>query len=297
MRTRRKVVTKRLLGVLAALVALPVFGVGSATAITGGEPDGDAHPYVGVMIAYDAGGDPLWECSGTLLSSTVFLTAGHCILSTDGVQAHQVGIWFESGPIPIDPSYKNHSCSGVHGFPCAGFSAVSSTLSTLPGYSPDAFVTHDLGVVQLDADQAVALPRYGVLPGHANELDSLKTQRGRHDQTFTTVGYGAQQSFPGAASRKNVGIPERMVATPKLVQIGGGGAGDSGLVLSDNSSTGGMCFGDSGGPTLLGSSDEVVAVSSAVENDRCAGTSLAFRVDQPTILDWLETGFGLQTTS
>ena len=29
-------------------------------------------------VAQDADGNPLWRCSGTLLSSTLFLTAGHC---------------------------------------------------------------------------------------------------------------------------------------------------------------------------------------------------------------------------
>ena len=56
----------------AAVVALP------ASAITDGSPDGDAHPYVGLMVAQDADGDPLWRCSGTLISPTLFLTAGHC---------------------------------------------------------------------------------------------------------------------------------------------------------------------------------------------------------------------------
>ena len=36
-----------------AILAVAVFPVG---AITDGEPDGDGHPYVGLMAAYDANG-------------------------------------------------------------------------------------------------------------------------------------------------------------------------------------------------------------------------------------------------
>lgn len=285
---------KRLLGALAAVVALLAIGAGSANAITGGRPDGDAHPYVGVMITYDQGGHPLWACSGTLMSSTVFLTAGHCILSTDGVRADHVGIWFDSGPITVDEAYENHSCTAdVKGFPCSGADATSSDLVTLSGYSPDAFVTHDLGVVELE--QEVDLPEYGALPD-ANTLDALKTQRGRQDETFATVGYGMQESFSGTAAGKSRAIPERLSTTTHLVQIDGGGAGDFGVVLSDNASTGGMCYGDSGGPSFLddpSQRDVVVAVSSGLTNDRCEGTSLSFRLDRRPVIDWL-AGLGVE---
>ncbi len=66
--------------------------IGVASAVTDGELDGDGHPYVGLMVAQDADGNPLWRCSGTLLSSTLFLTAGHC---TEAPAAH-VEIWFDS---------------------------------------------------------------------------------------------------------------------------------------------------------------------------------------------------------
>ena len=67
---------KKLMAVLSASAAL---AAPSAQAITaGGNLDGNAHPYVGLMVAKDAAGTPLWRCSGTLLGPKLFLTAGHC---------------------------------------------------------------------------------------------------------------------------------------------------------------------------------------------------------------------------
>lgn len=65
------------------LVVLCVFAVSlilalPARAITDGELDGEGHPYVGLMVAQDAAGNPMWRCSGTLLSESLFMTAGHC---------------------------------------------------------------------------------------------------------------------------------------------------------------------------------------------------------------------------
>ena len=66
--------------VLAGFLALAVVlvAVSPAGALIGGEPDGDEHPYVGMVGFYDEAGTSTYGCSGTLLSPTVFLTAGHC---------------------------------------------------------------------------------------------------------------------------------------------------------------------------------------------------------------------------
>ena len=60
------------LAAAALLAALP------AHAVTDGELDGDRHPNVGLMVALDSAGAPMWRCSGTLVSPRHYLTAGHC---------------------------------------------------------------------------------------------------------------------------------------------------------------------------------------------------------------------------
>lgn len=276
---------KSLLATIVATIALMTVMVMPASAITDGELDGDGHPYVGIMVAQTADGIPLWRCTGTLLSDTLFLTAGHC---TEAPAEH-VEIWFSAGPIPLGAGYPAagpNPCAGVTGYPCTG--DVSGTPHTHPQYDPNAFFLYDLGVVELH--DAFASPNgvYGVLP-ELNQLDDMKPGK---RSTFTAVGYGLQKSFPDAAGWKDVGERTRYVAKPHLLQINNARVADFAVILSANASTGGTCFGDSGGPNFIGDSNVIAGVTSFGVNSTCAGTSGVYRVDQADDLNWLWTEFG-----
>jgi V8-like Glu-specific endopeptidase len=264
---------KSLLAAVVAIVLL-VFAASPVAAVTDGQLDGNGHPYVGLMVAQTASGTPLWRCSGTLLSPTVFLTAGHC---TEAPAAH-VEIWFDADVESGIPG---------NGYPLNG--DVGGTPHTHPQYDPNAFFLYDLGVVVLD--EPVVMDEYGALP-QLNQLDTLATRRGRQNVTFTAVGYGLQKSFPDAASWKESALRIRMVARPRLIQINTGFTGDGSLLLSNNANTGGTCFGDSGGPNFIGNSNVVAGVTSFGLNSTCAGTGGVYRVDRADDLNWLAT-FGL----
>ena len=265
---------KMIFAIFSVLVILAV-AVSPVGAITDGEPDGNGHPYVGLMVAQLADGTPLWRCSGTLLSPTVFLTAGHC---TEAPAAH-VEIWFDAD---VDAGRPGN------GYPFTG--EVGGTPYTHPDYNPNAFFVRDVGVVVLDGD-GYESPNgeYGALPD-LNQLDELKTKRGKQDVTFTAVGYGLQKSFPDAASWQTVANRVRMVAHPKLNQINVPGfTGDFSMLLSNNANTGGTCFGDSGGPNFIGTSNVVGGVTSFGINGNCAGTGGVFRMDRSWSLDWVSS--------
>ena len=79
-----------------------------------------------------------------------------------------------------------------------------------------------------------------------------------------------------------------MVAFPWLIQINAPGfTGDYSLLLSNNHSTGGTCFGDSGGPNFLGDTNIVAGVTSFGMNGNCAGTGGVFRMDRQNVLDFV----------
>ena len=270
---------KMLFAVFSVIIILAV-AVSPAAAVTDGELDGNGHPFVGLMVALDEAGAPLWRCSGTLLSPTVFLTAGHC---TEAPAAQAV-VWFDADVQALPACFD-----GALGDPCypfgGGDSYHGSHIYTHPEFYDAPFFVHDAGIVVLDAP--AFKPTYGVLPA-VNQLDALKTKRGQQDVTFTAVGYGLQQSFPDAAAWKEHNVKVRMVAHPKLNQINVPGfTGDFSLLLSNNANTGGTCFGDSGGPNFLGTSNVVAGVTSFGINGNCAGTGGVFRMDRQNVQDFI----------
>jgi hypothetical protein len=256
--------------VLVAMMTVAAIAIATSTslAIEDGELDGDGHPYVGLMVAQDGGGNPLWRCSGTLLSDTVFLTAGHC---TEAPAAH-AEIWFDADVQSGIPA---------NGYPFTG--DVGGTTYTHPDYYDYPFYFNDVGVVVLDTPMTMSM--YGALPTQ-DALDALARRRGLQDQTFTAVGYGLQRINPVFIESERV----RMVANPRLIQINAPGfTGDFSLLLSNNHSTGGTCFGDSGGPNFVGDSNVVGGVTSFQLNGNCAGTGGVFRMDRQNVLDFVNS--------
>jgi hypothetical protein len=257
--------------------------VSPAAAIRDGDNDNNDHPFVGLMVAQNAAGNPLWRCTGTLLSSTVFLTAGHCVDPEDGAGAAHVEVWFSAGPVPLGAGYPAagaNRCAGITGYPCTG--DAGGTPYENPDWDPDHFWLHDVGLVVFDSPYT-GTSTYGQLPS-LEQLDSLHAG---HGTWFTAVGYGLQLAFTDAAAWKDQAIRIRKVAYPWLLQINTPFAGEADLILSDNASSGGTCFGDSGGPNFLGDSLVIAGVNSFVYNLQCAGFSGAYRLDHQADLDWI----------
>jgi hypothetical protein len=269
---------RKLIALLAALAAALAIGIVPAGAVTDGELDGNGHPAV-VLLLMEVGGQPAFRCSGTLLSATVLLTAGHC---TNGFPD------FEYTGMRVFTESDVQSGIGItNNYPFAGPNAVEAvSWAAHPLYETAPFFVHDVGVVHLQPPGFV-LPQsqYGVLPS-VDQLDSLKTKRGLQDVTFTSVGYGLQQINPVFIQSDRV----RMVAHPHLIQINVPGfTGDFSLLLSNNHSTGGTCFGDSGGPNFLGNSNVVAGVTSFGINGNCAGTGGVFRMDRQNVLNFVNS--------
>ncbi len=269
----------RLLLIIALLIA---FAATPAGAITDGELDGDGHPHVVLILAELPGVGPVYRCSGTLIDPTHVLTAGHCVDNygdvnfPDKPDFSKIRIFTESD---VD--------NGNNNYPLAGPNSVEATAwASHPDYRSAPFFVNDVGMIELS--EPVNLDEYGTLPS-VDQLDGLKTRRGLKKTTFTAVGYGLQRINPVFVQSDRV----RMVAEPRLIQINVPGfTGDFSLLLSNNHSTGGTCFGDSGGPNFLGDSNVVAGVTSFGINGNCAGTGGVFRMDRQDVQDFIADFLG-----
>ena len=265
------------LGMLAT--ALP------AGAITGNYVEDNEHPFVGLVTFYDETGEYSHRCSGSLLTPTVFLTAGHC---TDGATTARVYFQQDAG-VNYDPEkevdpvtgYPEYCAEGTLGETCA-------TSDELYNYGFAEFAgfpnTRDVGLVILD--QPIEMPEYGALAAPGS-LDRLATRRGQQDVTFTISGYGLSRVNPVVVESYR----ERLMAKTKLVNLRSALTSGFNLQLSANpgGGRGGTCFGDSGGPVFYGGfgSNTIVAVTSFGLNGNCRGVDFAYRTDTRAVINWI----------
>ena len=235
--------------------------------VTYGSLDGNTHPAV-VLIIMDVAGEPAFRCSGTLIAPKVVLTAGHCA----GAPGE-----FSGMRVFTESDVEN----GNNNYPFAGPNTIEAKeWHSHPLFTEAQFYRHDVGVVLLSREVKLAASAYGKLP-RLNQLDALQPGS---STLFTAVGYGLQKINPVFIEAEKV----RMFAEPWLVQINTPGfTGDYSLLLSNNASSGGTCFGDSGGPNYVGSSSVIAGVTSFGLNGTCGGTGGVFRLDRKNVLDFV----------
>ncbi len=264
--------------------AMTVMTVAPASAVTNGELDGNGHPQV-VLVLMEVNGAPAFRCTGTLIAPTFVVTAGHCAGAPGEFSGMRV--FTESN---VDQGRLN----GTNNYPFGGGpnSVEAIRWASHPLYPTAPFYVHDVGMIELA--QPINAP-YASLPA-VDSLDVLANQRGQQDVTFTSVGYGLQaaQLNNPTPQAHTVGVRVRMVSHPKLDQINvPGQIGDFALLLSNNTKTGGTCFGDSGGPNFLNNSNTIAAVTSFGKNNNCAGTGGVFRLDRQNVQDFINDFMGL----
>ena len=221
--------------VVVALATCVAALVAPAMAITDGTRD-TVHTSVGLVRFTTV--DGRFRCSGTLISPTVVLTAGHC---TEG-PATNVYVSFDTD-LALDPL-----APGITPQEKANREAhyIKGTAHPDPGWTGKLSLAkqHDQGVVVLDAPATSKWPN--IVPAQLPPLRFLDRNQGKlKNETFTLVGYGVNIG----AKKVQIVVPERRSTTSYLKNV------QKEVVVfqindQDSKAGGGSCFGDSGGAVL-----------------------------------------------
>src|SRR5215472_16416414 len=247
---------------LAAVLAASLVAADPAQAITNGQPDGNQHPNVGLMVVnFGAGPEPF--CTGTLIAPTRFLTAAHCIAILQQNGGETIGVTFD--PRTFDPSRPF-------------IPAVRTVVDDAFGHDQGDF--HDLAVIELKYAPDPQ-PPLAMLPT-AGLLDQLAAKGGLRGQQFTNVGYGAIGIARGGGKPVLILDFMRRFATPPFMAL----RNTVLLLLLNTNATGqgGNCIYDSGSPVFLntGGRDVLVAVVSLKADQACVANGFNYRLDTPS---------------
>lgn len=246
----------RLLLLLAAAVAAAAVTV-PASAVVGGTPGGEGHPYV-AFIRNAAS----VVCSGAAVSPRIVVTAAHCF----AFPTERVELTFASDRRAAAADFR------------------PGTWVANPGWCPfcgGGLVGLDSGdVAVVVLDEPVELPRYAAMPAQGL-VETLPS-----GTRVETLGYGVE-TFEVGGGRPRPARPSglRMVAQ-SVLSPSESAFSDELLRLSANGARGkgGSCFGDSGGPNLLAGTDTILGVNAFVPNGGCNGVTYSSRADLADVL-------------
>jgi hypothetical protein len=253
---------------IAVTAAAMITTAAPAGAITNGQPDGNGHPNVGLMVLHAPGEDVFRLCSGFLIAPNQFLTAAHCLAWLPGSGVILDGVTFD----PV--------------FDAATVNIVPATSFTVdPQYTGrDNGDRHDMGVITLGANAAagpVRLPTAGL-------LDQLAAQGSLRGQQFTLVGYGVFGLTQGGGRPGPIDFDQatRRVATSPFMSL----SQNMLKLLGENNATGGggVCVADSGSPKFLNVNGRDLAVALTTLGDaECEAMSSNTRLDTPSARGFL----------
>lgn len=257
--------------VIALLCSAP-----AARCVTNSTTDNNLHPNVGTIVAeYRTPGVKSSACTGTLVSPTVFLTAGHCIALLQGM-FHVTQVW-----VTFDPVFSSTSTNLYPG-----------TMHLNPLYpGKGASDPEDLGIIVLDSPVAgitpAALPPSGL-------LDLMSANGSLRNSLFTIVGYGATDTlFGGGAPDASEGEGTRRFATEGFLAL------NPDLIKMNQNTVfgyGGSSHGDSGSPNFLnsGNGGPSLLVAITIGGDPWGiEQNVAYRLDTPEARAFLGHFVGL----
>jgi hypothetical protein len=240
---------------LLGVVLATALAASAAQGITYGTVDtANTYSNVGGLVTTSTGtGERYVYCTGTLISSTVLVTAAHCDIGND------------VACVTFDVTLSDRS------------KLYCGTFIASPYYSQRQNDPNDLAVIVFD--KAIR----GIAPATVVEEVGYLDDAGLDQSTqFLSVGYGGTEftNAPGGPTAQY--LDTRMFAFGSFNALGPGY-----IRISQNRATGnaGTCYGDSGGPQFL----DGLLVSITVTGDAlCKSTNVVQRLDTELAQEFLQ---------
>jgi hypothetical protein len=226
--------------------------------IVNGTPTGSSFGNVGALL-FDFNQNGKIEgvdqdCTGSLITPTVFLTAAHCVeFLPAGAQLY----------VSFDPTLM----------PAPKHVIAATGWTYDPQYGHDQANLHDLAVIFLPKRSTTGITPLKLPP--AGYLDALQAQGGLNNALFYNVGYGTSGSRTGQPYFDYDGVrkfskSEYMALQPYWL----------GLLMNSNATgLGGDCYGDSGGPKFLDGHTDMVVATVTTGDYNCRATTWDYRLD------------------
>lgn len=276
-RTSRRLCLMTALSALLLLVLAP-----SVSAVIDGQPDGNQHPNVGLIIGVDSQGRGVYSCTGTLVDPTTVLTAAHCVggLSfgtpiarilvdfDDHLRQDDSGTYiidrFVEGTGDFDPLFRDGTPRGTKAF-------LDNS-------------AHDIGLLHLKKKASTVFP--GITPMPITGAGTNEQYRtGTTKNLVLQVGYGTQRigapGQPGSYfidyTRNNARIQPKKL-TDALLFLGSN--------PNDSLGFGSPCSGDSGSPIIRAGT---IISTFTFSQSNCQNTGGGPRLDAGPARDFLRS--------
>jgi hypothetical protein len=290
-RRRYRVILSTIGALTAALTALavPAQAINSYNAQPAPE-----RTEVGAFLAlYDRNADGTpdrfdWFCSGTMISSDIYLTAAHCTVDWPAGTTFYVSLDQD-----VQGELDQAAALGLSGVAEAAWfvahgHAVEGDAHWDPAYGHDEANPHDVAVVDFSTRATTPADVWTFTPATlptAGELSALGSRQLAKD-AWLVVGYGTEEAAnTGGGQPGHPGGGVRMKASLGFLSLTPSWVW---LAMNQSRGFGGACYGDSGGPNFVTINGQMILAATTVTGDApCYATNVVYRMDTPTARTFL----------
>ncbi|MET0729304.1 MAG: trypsin-like serine protease [Acidimicrobiales bacterium] len=228
-----------------------------------------------------------WVCSGTMVDEDTFLTAAHCTDDWPAGTTFYVSLEEDVQGFLDEAAEMGLNAVEARDWALSEGLIVPGTPFQDPAFPGTGADSHDIGVLEVDADDIAAL--WTFTPAQLPTLNQLDELGGRQLDALDwwVVGYGTSEAERGPGGHRHLNGGVRLKA---LVDFNALNRTWVRLSMNEARGYGGACYGDSGGPNFVELPDGtlLLAATTITGDSPCYATNVVYRLDTPSARAFLE---------